>query len=175
MTPSRRARPPITSPARSANAPKAARRGAADPPGMWTVAGATGWTRAGARRVGPAVANRRSVSPSQARTSSSRPIGMSAISPPQSGTMIGVRKSSRGWMFMPGSAGSVAGAGRQDVGHDPDGPAEGEEHRHTGPLDVITEDRREGVVDQRDHDRRDADQQDVPGVTGHRSGLRYRR
>jgi hypothetical protein len=59
--------------------------GAAEPPGMWIVGGGIGATRAGARRVGPAVAYSRIAQTRYRITSNARPTGISPTSAPQSG------------------------------------------------------------------------------------------
>src|SRR6185503_14697049 len=76
-----------------AKVPNAARIGADDGPGMWIVGGVTGSTRAGARRVGPAVANRRRVSANQATPRTATITGSMLTRKPQSMMTNGVRAS----------------------------------------------------------------------------------
>src|SRR5262245_62131850 len=97
---------------------------------------------------------------------------MSWTSAPQSGVM-NVAATSRSVLTMSTGRSALVGRARgQDVGHDPEREAEGEQHCDPGPLDPVAEDRREAAVRDRDDDERQPDDHRV-ALSG-RHETRYR-
>src|SRR5919109_1502744 len=158
--------PVKTRPRNRAKAPSAASGGAHDGPGMWTPGGGTGSTLAlprrafGARQI---LQNRATITIIDSAKIST---GSIATTEPQSG-MTNLLASSRMPFQMSSNMrrGSVVrGAGDQHVGHDADGDAEQDQHRHARHVGMEIRIGLDEPVDDADHREEQPDGDRVPGV-----------